>query len=165
MKVRCSSIGIPNAEPILKEYFINLTYVILICLVYIILFEGFSVKQFLWDKPVLSIFKERDVNPEIEPFVVIKAKKLTVTRSEDSKLTGDIQDFFKLMGDPDYLSSAQGLRDHYVICWFDDTEPDTTKDFRRLTRVTFNEKLNCQVDKNEKKTYNGSFKAEHGKLE
>lgn len=99
MKVRCNSIGIPNTEPILKEYFMNVTYIILIWFVYIILFEVISMKQFSWDKPVLQIFKERDIKPEIEPFVVIKAKKLTVSLSEDSKLTGDIQYFFKLMGD------------------------------------------------------------------
>ncbi len=86
------------------------------------------MKEFVWNKPVLAIFKERDVNPEVEPFAVVKAKKLTVARSDSSELTGTIQDFFKIMGDLDYLSSAQGASDHYVICWFDDAEQDTTKD-------------------------------------
>ncbi len=122
------------------------------------------MSELVWRKPVLSIFKERDANPEVEPLVVIKAKKLAIIPSKDSKLAGDIQDFFKLMGDPDYLSSTQGSNDHYIICWFDDTEEDTTKDFRRLSKVTFDKNLSCVVSKNGKKTYNGSFKAEHGKL-
>ena len=86
----------------------------------------------IWKKPVLCIFKERDVNPEIDPFVVVKAKKLILTHKKDAKYTGVITDFFTLMGDADYLSSKAGKADHYVMCWFDDTEPDMTKDLRRL---------------------------------
>jgi hypothetical protein len=123
------------------------------------------MKKFVWNKPVLALFKERDVTPEVEPFVVVKAKKLTLTLYKDSKLAGKIKDFFKIMGDPDYLSSVQGAKDHYIICWFDDTEQDMTKDFRRLSKVTFDEKVSCVINKNGKRTYNGSFKAEHGKLE
>ena len=66
------------------------------------------MSEFVWNKPVLCIFKERDVNPEIDPFVVVKAKKLTLSRSEDSKVTGSIVDFFTLMGDADYLLSPEG---------------------------------------------------------
>jgi hypothetical protein len=126
-------------------------------------FVGLS--EFVWNKPVLCIFKERDVNPEVDPFVVVKAKKLTITKGADAKFSGSILDFFTLMGDADYLTTKEGAADHYVMCWFDDTEMDTTKDLRRLRGVTFNGKAACVAnEKTGKRTYNASFKAEHAKL-
>ena len=120
--------------------------------------------QLIWNKPVLCIFKERDTNPEIDPFVVVKARKLTLTQRENPKYSGSITDFFTLMGDADYLASSEGAADHYVMCWFDDTEPDMTKDLRRLRGVTFNGKVTCALNEGGKRTYNGTFKAEHAKL-
>ncbi len=64
------------------------------------------------------------------------------------------------MGDADYLSTKEGVADHYVMCWFDDTEPDMTKDLRRLRGVTFNGKVTCVLNENGKRTYNASFKAD-----
>jgi hypothetical protein len=123
------------------------------------------LSELSWNKPVLCIFKERDVNPEIDPFVVVKAKKLTLTLKEGSKCQGKVTDFFTLMGDADYLASAEGKGDHYVMCWFDDTEPDMTKDLRRLRGVTFSGAVTCVLnDATGKRTYNGSFQAEHAKL-
>jgi hypothetical protein len=122
------------------------------------------LSELSWNKPVLCIFKERDVNPEVDPFVVVKAKKLTVT-VQGSKCEGKMADFFTLMGDADYLASAEGKRDHYVMCWFDDTEPDTTKDLRRLRGVTFNGEVTCAMNEaTGKRTYNAHFKAEYAKL-
>ena len=43
------------------------------------------------------------MNPEIDPFVVVKAKKLTLKPEEGSKCSGKVEDFFTLMGDADYL--------------------------------------------------------------
>ncbi len=122
------------------------------------------MSQLFWKKPVLCIFKERDINPEIDPFVVVKAKKLTVTLQEGSKCSGNIEDFFTLMGDADYLSSPKGVADHYVMCWFDDTEPDMTKDLRRLRGVAFTGKVTYFLNEGGKRTYNAAFKAEHAKL-
>ena len=123
------------------------------------------MSAFVWSKPVLCIFKERDVNPEIDPFVVVKAKKLTLTKGVDSKYSGSIVDSFTLMGDADYLTSKEGKADHYVMCWFDDAEPDMTKDLRRLRGVTFSGKVTCTENaKNGKRTYNAEFMAEHAKL-
>jgi hypothetical protein len=123
------------------------------------------LSEFVWNKPVLCIFKERDVNPEIDPFVVIKAKKLSLTKNDGSKYSGNIVDSFTLMGDADYLLTKEGISDHYVMCWFDDTEPDMTKDLRRLRGVTFNGKVTCtENEKTGKRTYNAVFKAEHAKI-
>jgi len=123
------------------------------------------LSELVWNKPVLCIFKERDINPEIDPFVVLKAKKLILAKETDSKYSGSIVDFFTLMGDADYLTSREGTMDHYVICWFDDTEIDMTKDLRRLRGVTFNGKVICtENQKTSKRTYNATFKAEHAKL-
>jgi hypothetical protein len=122
------------------------------------------VSEFVWNKPVLCIFKERDVNPEIDPFVVVKAKKLTITKSADAKYSGSILDFFTLMGDADYLTTKEGASDHYVLCWFDDTEPDTAKDLRRLRGVALKGKVSCVINESGKRTYNASFNAVHAKL-
>ena len=121
------------------------------------------MSELVWKKPVLCIFKEREPF-EIEPFVVVKAKKLTITPQAGSKLSGKVEDFFTLMGDADYLSTSEGVADHYVVCWFDDTEPDMTKDLRRMHGVTFTGKVNCSLNEGGKRTYNAAFKAEHAKL-
>ncbi len=122
------------------------------------------LSEFVWKKPVLCLFKERDMNPEIDPFVVVKAKQVTISRSAGGKLTGSIKDFFTLMGDADYLSTAEGMSDHYIVCWFDDTEPDMTKDLRRLRGVTFSPKVTYVLNEGGKRTYNATFRAEQGKL-
>ena len=122
------------------------------------------MSELVWNKPVLCIFKERDVNPEIDPFVVVKAKKLMLTPGKEAKYSGDIEDFFTLMGDADYLTTKEGAADHYVMCWFDDTEPDMTKDLRRLRGVTLSGKVTCVLNEAGKRTYNAAFKAEHAKL-
>jgi hypothetical protein len=122
------------------------------------------LSEFVWKKPVLCFFKERDVNPEIDPFVVVKAKQVTISKSADGKITGKIQDFFTLMGDADYLSTAEGLADKYIVCWFDDAEADMTKDLRRLRGVTLSAKATYMLNEAGKRTYNAKLKAEHGKL-
>jgi len=122
------------------------------------------LSEFVWNKPVVCIFKERDVNPEIDPFVVVKTKKILISRSEGSQVVGSLVDFFTLMGDADYLLSPEGAVDRYIMCWFDDTEPDTTKDLRRLRGVTFEGKVTCALNEVGKRTYNAAFKAEHAKL-
>jgi hypothetical protein len=68
------------------------------------------------------------------------------------------------MGDADYLMSPEGTADHYVMCWFDDTEPDMTKDLRRLRGVTLKGKVTCALNPAGKRTYNAAFQAEHAKL-
>ena len=122
------------------------------------------MSEFVWNKPVVCIFKERDVNPEIDPFVVVKAKKIAISRSENAEAVGKLVDFFTLMGDADYLMSTEGAADRYVMCWFDDTEPDMTKDLRRLRGVTLKGKVTCALNPAGKRTYNAAFKAEHAKL-
>jgi hypothetical protein len=123
-----------------------------------------GLSELIWNKPVLCFFKERDINPEVDPFVVVKAKKLTITKGADAKYSGNIMDFFTLMGDADYLTTKEGLADRYVICWFDDTEPDMTKDLRRLRGVTFKAKATCAISDSGKRTYNATFNAVHAKL-
>ncbi len=136
-------------------------YIILLA---IVVFEECVLSEFVWNKAVVCIFKERDVDPEVDPFVVVKTKKITLARGGDSKVTGSLVDFFTLMGDADYLTSPQGAADRYVMCWFDDTEPDMTKDLRRLRGVTLKGKVTCALNTSGKRTYNASFEAEHAKL-
>ncbi len=123
------------------------------------------MSEYIWKKPVVSIFRERTVNREIDPFVVIRAKQLKLVLDVNQKYSGTIDDFFTLMGDADYLKSPEGKVDHYVMCWFDDAEPDMSKDFRRLRGVTFNGAVSFNEDeKTGKRTYNATFKAEHAKI-
>jgi len=120
---------------------------------------------FVWDKPVLTFYRDRKQQPEREPFAVVKARKLTITKSADNIIEGSLQDFFKLMGNLDYLSSQEGESDRYIVCWFDDKEDDFDRAGRRLIGVSFPEGARYVVDEREKRTYNAIFKGEYGKLE
>jgi hypothetical protein len=128
-----------------------------------IVFEVTSLAEFVYNKPVLTIFRERTTNPEIDPFVVIKARKVVVNNT-GNEINGTIQDFFRLMGDVNYLTSNEGVTDNYVLCWFDDTVPEMNDAPRRLQGVAFNGKVTCEINERGKRTYNATFTAKHGKL-
>jgi hypothetical protein len=70
---------------------------------------------YIWNKPVLTFYRER-IPREKEPFAVIKALKLTISKSEKEGYWGTIKSFFPLMGNLDCLSSVEGEKDYYVIC-------------------------------------------------
>ncbi len=129
-----------------------------------IVFEVAGLTEFVYDKPVLTIFRERTTNPETAPFVVIKARKLIVNKN-GNEINGSIQDFFRLMGDVDYFTSTEGVTDNYVLCWFDDTVPEINDAHRRLQGVVFKSKVTCEINERGKRTYNATFTAKHGKLE
>ncbi len=119
----------------------------------------------VWKKPVICLFRERKSDHwESDPFVVVKAKAVTVTQKTPTEYTGKIEDFFTLMGDVDYLNTPEGTADHYVMCWFDDTEPDMTKDLRRLRDVKFDGEVTFTTGNHHKRTYNGQFTASQAKL-
>ncbi len=119
----------------------------------------------VWEKPVVVFYKERFDEPERKAFLVAKAWKLVISRAkEHDRLIGSIKDFFPLMGDIDYISSEEGISDHYVLCWFDDEEDDLSRAWRRLTGVTFPEGVSLRVTEKKKKTYNTDFEAKGGKL-
>lgn len=120
------------------------------------------MSEFVWNKPVVCIFRER-ANAEKDPFVVVKARRLSVS-ALDSGFAGQLQDFFTLMGDADYLSSTAGEADHYVMCWFDDSEVEMGRDLRRLRGVTLSGTVNLVLNQDGKRTYNAAFKAEQAKI-
>lgn len=122
--------------------------------------------ELIWEKPVIVFYKERLKKPERKALAVIKAKKLVVSRvMEEDKFKGDIEDFFPFMGDIDYISSAEGISDRYVLCWLDDREEDFSKAWRRLTGVNFPAGIIFVTDEKGKRTYSANFNAERGKLE
>ena len=122
--------------------------------------------QFVWNKPVLTFYRERFGKPERKAFVAVKARKLVVSRKEEAAKLGCIlKDFFPLMGQLDFVSSTEGKADSYVLCWFDDKVDDFGKAFRRLTGVTFQEGIKCVTTEKGKITCNARFEAKHGKLE
>jgi hypothetical protein len=122
--------------------------------------------DYVWEKPAITFYLERFGKPEREPFLVVKARKLTVSRSHESDKIGcALEGFFPLMGDVDYLSGKEGKADRYVLCWFDDREDDFGKAFRRLTGVTFPEGATFVTDERGKRSYGAKFEAKHGKLE
>jgi hypothetical protein len=120
--------------------------------------------DFVWNKPVLTFYRER-IPREKEPFAVVKALKLIVSKSEKACYWGTINSFFPLMGNLDCLSSVEGKQDHYVICWFDDKVENLNESFRRLAGVSFPSDVPYLVDENGKRTYDARFKAKIGKLE
>ncbi len=124
------------------------------------------MSESVWKKPVICIFKERSKdNWQSDPFVVIKAKQVKLNGEKGSKFSGKIEDFFTLMGDSDYLSSADGKSDHYVMCWFDDTIPNMTNDLCRLRGVRVDGDVTCSLnEQTHKRTYNASFTAEQAQL-
>lgn len=119
----------------------------------------------VWNKPVICIFRERtSTERESDPFVVIKARQITLSEEGENKFSGEITNFFTLMGDTDYIFSEEGKSDHYVLCWFDDSEPDMTKDLRRLRGVRFGREVSCsESEKTHKRTYNAAFTATQAK--
>jgi hypothetical protein len=116
--------------------------------------------EFIWNKPVLSIYRENNEQPETEPFAVIKAKKLVVSESENQEFNGKLEGFFCLMGNVHAIQSANS----YVLCWFDDSIEDFTDAFRRLSGVTFPRGVSYTMDKRNKRTYNTFCHALHAKL-
>jgi hypothetical protein len=119
----------------------------------------------VWNKPVLTLYRDRRPQPEREPLAVVQAKKLTVTTSGKKTLEGNVENFFALMGNLDYISFKGGEIDRYVVCWFDDKEDDFIQAARRLSGVTFPPGMSFKVDERGKRTYTSTFKAEYGKLE
>ena len=120
--------------------------------------------DFVWDKPVLTFYRER-IPFEREPFAVVKALKLGISKSKEGDYWGNIYAFFPLMGNLDCISSVEGKGDKYVICWFDDREDDLNKAYRRLSEVTFPSGMPYVVDEKGKRTYDASFKAKKAKIE
>ncbi|MGE5575387.1 MAG: hypothetical protein ACM3UL_04565 [Ignavibacteria bacterium] len=118
------------------------------------------MSESVWNKPVLSLYHENNDQPEREAFAVIKARKLTISKSESGEFKGNIVDFFCLMGDVDQVEGSN----KYVVCWFDDSVEDFYAGFRRLSGVTFPGKASFTVDKRDKRTYNTAFQAKHAKL-
>jgi hypothetical protein len=119
--------------------------------------------DFVWNKPVLTLYRER-IPREKEPFAVVKALKLEITKSQKEGYKGKINSFFPLMGNLDCLSSVEGKQDQYVICWFDDEVKDLDESFRRLGGVTFTSDVPYVVNEKGKRTYNAQFKAKYGKM-
>jgi hypothetical protein len=119
----------------------------------------------VWNKPVLTFYRDRRPQPEREPFAVVQTKRLAVTTSEKKTLEGNVDDFFALMGNLDYITFKGGEIDRYVICWFDHEVDDFFTGARRLSGVTFPLGMSFKVDERGKRTYNTTFKAEYGKLE
>jgi hypothetical protein len=125
---------------------------------------GKSILEHVWEKPVIVFYKERYEKPEVEAFVVVKAREIAVSSTKGKKFNGRIKDFFPLMGNIDYISTAKGKTDGYVLCWFDDKEEDFNKFWRQATTVTFPKGITFTVDKKGKRTYSATFEAEHAKL-
>jgi hypothetical protein len=127
--------------------------------------EETRILNYTWEKPVIVFYRARTEEPETKAFAVVKARRLTVLKTEEDKFTGAIKDFFPLMGNIDYITSKEGKNDSYILCWFEDKEEDLTKFWRQLTGVTFQKGIIFTMDKRGKRTYNAECKAKHAKLE
>ena len=116
-----------------------------------------------WKKPTICFYHSRIGRPETKPFAVVKAQKITLEVKNDEGFNGVIVDFFSLDGDIDCISSPNGKRDRYILCWFDDNIEDFSKAFRKLRDVTFPSSLSCRTSGG-KRTYTVSFQAQSGKV-
>ena len=121
------------------------------------------MKVFEWKKPTISVYRERQEPPEKEPFVVLKAQRITLESMEGTGFTGTIDGFFKLMGDIEYISSPVGKKDQYVLCWFDDGIEDFDESFRKLAGVTFPDGI-APILSEDKELYKVSLQAEQGRI-
>jgi len=118
-----------------------------------------------WEKPVVVFYKEREKPREKRALVAVKARKIVVSKQGDNKLRGQLEEFFPLIGDFEYLFTDEGKTDNYVLCWFDDTEDDFSTAFRRLTGVIFPQGIQCEINDKGKKVCNATFSAKQGKLQ
>ena len=119
-----------------------------------------------WEKPVVVFYKEREKPREKKALVAIKARKISVfNQTVGKKLRGELEEFFPLIGDFEYLFTDEGKTDNYVMCWFDDTEDDFNTAFRRLTGVVFPQGIQCEINDKGKKVCNATFSAKQGKLQ
>ena len=116
-----------------------------------------------WKKPTVTLFRERLDKPEKDPFAVIKAQRITLEDMQDKGFNGALVDFFTLMGDIDYISSPEGKRDRYILCWFDDSIYDFNKAFKKISGVKFYSELSYS-ELEGKRTYNATFQAKYGKI-
>lgn len=123
--------------------------------------------SYTWEKPVIIFYKERTKEPEVKAFAVVKARKLTITKTgeKETRYAGTIKDFFPIMGDIDYISTDQGKKDNYVLCWFEDKEEDFTKFWRQMNGAAFPKGISFTTDNKGKRTYNTECKAKRAKLE
>ncbi len=121
------------------------------------------MEVFKWKKPTITIYRERQDPSEKETFVVLKARRITLESMEGTGFTGTIDGFFKLMGDIKYISSSDGKKDRYVLCWFDDSIEDFDKAFRKLRGVTFPHGISS-IPSEDKELYKTSLQAEQGKI-
>jgi hypothetical protein len=119
-----------------------------------------------WEKPVVVFYKEREKPREKMALVAVKARKIAVSKQTGgNKLRGELEEFFPLIGDFEYLFTDEGKTDNYVLCWFDDTEDDFSTAFRRLTGVIFPQGIQCEINDKGKKVCNATFSAKQGKLQ
>ncbi len=113
--------------------------------------------------PTIILFRERADHPEKDPFAVTRAKKIEVEVKTEGGFIGRITNFFPLMGNLDYISSPEGKKDQYVLCWFDDREDDFNTAFKKLTGVKFSQL--SSVESAEKRIFDISFEALAGKIQ
>lgn len=118
--------------------------------------------KFVWDNLVVMFYRERQDNPETKAILVVKAKRLEVSKyDEDTNIKGNIKSFFPLSGNIDNIFSGRGLSDRYILCWRDDEEEDLSKAWRgKVVGVTFPNGITLMTDKSGKIIYNANFRAE-----
>jgi hypothetical protein len=116
-----------------------------------------------WNKPTISIYRERFEKQEDHPFAVIKAEKMSLEGDKEKGFKGRLEGFFSLMGDIDYISTHEGEKDLYVLCWFDDQINDFKQASRKLSGTTFLSNKSS-ILQDVKKSYTAEFIARSGKI-
>jgi hypothetical protein len=117
------------------------------------------VKDRIWDRPVIVLYREQQDQPTREALAVLRARRLTLVQEEENDvITGRIEDFFPLMGDISGIQSDPTGVNRYILCIYNQGEkPFDQPD--RLSGLIFPEGLSFIRDQHGKRTYHGCFQA------
>jgi hypothetical protein len=117
------------------------------------------MKDRIWLKPVIVLFRESYDQPIREAVAVLRARRITLVEEEEKDvIMGRIEDFFPLMGDINGIQSDPTGMNRYVLCIYSEGEkPFDQPD--QLSGIIFPRGLSFIRDQYGKRTYHGSFQA------
>ena len=109
-------------------------------------------------RPVITIFELKPKPTGKDPFVVIKAKELRLSKDEEGNVThGRINDAFPLMGNLQPIIEDSSHSNKYIVCWHDDSDSDFFRSQRKLVGVQFLGDIESKTDSRGKESFIAEF--------
>jgi hypothetical protein len=116
------------------------------------------MKDQIWQKPVIVVYREYHDQPTQDAVAVLRARRLTLIEEENNVITGRIEDFFPLLGDISGIQSDPTGMNRFILCIYNGGEkPFDQPD--RLSGIVFPKGFSFIRDQQGKRTYHGSFQA------